>query len=350
MRQPALRSRAARKSPAVARVPIVQSAQARHDLLRMRRLTLLLGLSVFMIQVCPAFADDRGWSYLIEKLVADGVDRGHVNSVFQDRRVDAFDGLDFSPFPPREPRSRYRRFLRPASVAAARRCRAQNAQAFESAEREHGVSANVLAAILYVESGCGRNTGSSVIFHRLARLAMANEPSNVRRNLERWTDDGGYLDPATEAKIRARARYLENTFYPEVRALFEVADRLGVAPLDIRGSGSGAFGYPQFLPTSYLTYGVDGDGDGRVSLYDTHDAAASCASYFVGHGWRPGLSKAQRRAAVWQYNRSEAYVDTVLTLATRISQPGGRSSKKSVRRNNTRRRAGASRHHRPHPG
>jgi membrane-bound lytic murein transglycosylase B len=304
----------------------------------MRRFGFALGLGLVVLQVLPAFADERGWSYLIEKLTADGVERARVVGVFHDPRVAPFDGLDFSPSPPRERSSLYRRFLRPTGVAAARRCRQQHADAFEAAERQHGVSANVLAAILYVESGCGRHTGSSVIFYRLARLAMANEPANLQRNLERWTDGDGRLEPATAAKIRARARYLEDTFYPEVRALFDVADRMGVAPLDIRGSGSGAFGYPQFLPRSYLSYGVDADGDGRVSLYDTTDAAASCARYFVGHGWRPGLSRSQRRAAVWQYNRSEAYVDTVLALATRLGQAPPRRGKRSATHNHTRRR------------
>jgi membrane-bound lytic murein transglycosylase B len=285
-----------------------------------------------LLQVCPAAADERGWSYLIEKLVADGVPREQVMAAFSDWRVPAFTGLEFSATRPRESRALYRRFLRPASLAAAHRCRVRYAGAFEAAEREHGVSADVLAAILFIESGCGRNTGRQVVLYRLARLAMANEPTNLDSNIERYADGAGRVDAETAAQLRARARYLEDTFYPEVRALFAVADRMGVDPLDIRGSGSGAFGYPQFLPTSYLAYGADGNGDGRVSLYDTEDAAASCARYFAGHGWRPGLSTKQRRAAVWQYNRSDAYVDTVLALAARINTAPATHKKQVVRR------------------
>jgi membrane-bound lytic murein transglycosylase B len=274
-------------------------------------------LGVVLAQVCPAFADADGWSYLVEKLVADGVERARVVEAFGDPRVAPFTGLDFSPATRRESRALYRRFLRPATLAAAHRCRVRYAEAFEAAERAHGVSADIVAAIIFIESGCGRNTGSNLVLYRLARLAMANEPENLQRNLARYTDGTG-IDPETAAQIRAQARYLEDTFYPEVRALFAVAERMGVDPLAIRGSGSGAFGTPQFLPTSYLAYGVDANGDGRVSLYDTEDAAASCASYFAGHGWRPGLSTKQRRAVVWEYNHSSAYVDTVLALAARI--------------------------------
>jgi membrane-bound lytic murein transglycosylase B len=291
---------------------------------------------VLGVAAAPVRADERGWEYLIDKLVADGVARDRAVAAFQDWRVDAFSGIEFSANPPRESSRRYRHFLRPASVAAARRCRLNHAHDFDTAERRYGVSADVVASIIYVESGCGQNTGSSVIFYRLARLAMANEPQNLQRNLDRWTSEGGASDADTLAHLRARARYLESTFYPEVRALFDVADRMGVDPLAIRGSSSGAFGLPQFLPRSYLEFGVDADGDGRVSLYDSADAAASCARYFAGHGWRPGLSPAQRRAAVWQYNHSDAYVDTVLALAARIATaPAPYSATKG-------------KHHRPH--
>jgi len=278
-------------------------------------------LGVVACSGLPAFADARGWQYLMAKLVADGVDQGRVEAVFNDARLEPFGGLEFSAERPRESRALYRRFLRPAGVTAARQCRRRYAGAFEAAERTDGVSADVLAAILSIESGCGRNTGSYVAFYRLARLAMANEPANVQHNIARIAEWNGTVDPEVQARLRERARSLEQTFYPEVRAMFVVAPRLGIEPLDLRGSGAGAFGAPQFLPTSYLAYGVDADGDGRVSLDDPGDAAASCARYFAAHGWHPGLSYAERRATVWQYNRSTAYVDTVLSLAARIAQP-----------------------------
>jgi hypothetical protein len=56
-------------------------------------------------------------------------------------------------------------------------------------------------------------------------------------------------------------------------ATFELAPRLDIDPLGIRRSGSGAFGLPQFPPSSYLRCGVDGNGDGRVSMYEPADAS-----------------------------------------------------------------------------
>jgi peptidoglycan lytic transglycosylase B len=265
-----------------------------------------------------AIARRHGWSYVVDKLVADGVPRARVAAAFADPRLPPFDGLGFS-LAPRESPARYRSLRSPATVRAARQCRANHADAFAAAERE-GVPASIVAAIVQVESSCGRATGTSGIFHRLARLAMANEPGNLEENVRRWVADSG--DPAVVDQVRARARYLEDTFYPELRGLFTIAERSGIDVLSMQGSTSGAFGFPQFLPTSYLRYGVDADGDGRVSLYDMNDAAASCARFLAQNGWRPGLSLAEQRRVIWQYNRSEPYIDTILALHRQIEAPG----------------------------
>jgi peptidoglycan lytic transglycosylase B len=271
-----------------------------------------------------------GWGYLVEKLVADGQDRERVSLVFADERFPSFDGLRFS-LQPREPRSLYRGFLTSASVGRARLCHAQHADAFAAAEERHGVPASVVAAILHIETACGRNTGSSRILPALARLAMAAAPDNLATNIEAHT---GARLPASAAAAQPtveRARYLESTFYPEVLAAFEISDRLDIDPLEVRGSGSGAFGIPQFLPTSYVRFGRDGNGDGRVSLYDVDDAIASCAAYLEGKGWQRGMTLREKREVIWHYNRSPAYVDTVLALASRIETPAPAAPRGSVR-------------------
>jgi membrane-bound lytic murein transglycosylase B len=281
---------------------------------------ILCALLCGLVLASAARADDaRGWGYLVDRLAADGVDRERALRAFRDPRMEPFTGLAFG-LVAREPRSLYRRFLGTASISAARRCRAEHAAALEAVEERHGVPASIVTAVLHVETGCGRNTGSSGILHGLARLAMANEPANLAANIARHA--GGRTPDATlVARVQARARYLEDTFYPEVRATFTLADRLRVDPLDLRGSGSGAFGYAQFLPTSYLRYGADAGGDGFVDLYDMPDAAASCANYLAAHGWCGAMSNAERRTVIWHYNRSEAYIETVLALARRIEEP-----------------------------
>ena len=279
----------------------------------------------------PAATDDsdvldrvamaKGWGYLVERLASDGLERADVVDAFADPRVPAFDGLFFS-LEPRESKALYREVLTRRSVLLARECREENARALEAAEQAHRVSADIITAILHVETRCGRNTGSSLVLPGLARLAMANEPTNLAANVERSATHEGVVNEALAAQVRARAQVLEEMFYPEVRATFQVAQTLGVQPLEMTGSPSGAFGAPQFLPTSYQRYGEDGNGDGRIDLFEMDDAAASTARFLEAHGWRPGLTRAQQRSVIWSYNRSDAYIDAVLGLAARLN--GGR--------------------------
>jgi peptidoglycan lytic transglycosylase B len=298
-------------------------APAHSASMRVRSIAILmllasLGVPAGARSTLPA---DGRWDYLIDKLVADGVPPGRVAAVFADPRVGPFEGLEFSLGGRGEARTLYRGFLRPASVAQARRCRAEYDEEFRAAEARFAVPASVVSALLHVETRCGRNTGSHIVFARLARLAMANDPANLERNIARHTAGVPQaLVPDVERRVRLRAHELEGVFYPEVLAMFGLADRAGIDPLSLRGSSSGAFGLPQFLPSSYLRFGVDGNGDGRISLYDPADAIASAANYLAHHGWRPGIGRAQERQVIWTYNHSDPYIDTVLVLAARIEQ------------------------------
>jgi membrane-bound lytic murein transglycosylase B len=282
---------------------------------------LVVAIAASAMRAGAASHPAESWAYLVDKLVEDGVSRGLAERVFNDPRVPRFTRLDFS-LTPREPASMYRGLLAPRSVGAAYDCYATHAEALRRAQRELGVPGSVVAAILHVESRCGRNAGRDVVLWRLARLAMSAEPANISRNAARHSllespDSAAAILRATED----RGRYLESTFYPEVRATFEIAERLNIDPLSIRGSPSGAFGMPQFLPTSYLRFGTDGNDDGRVSLYDPADAVASCARYLQAHGWKAGIDREERRRVIWAYNHSGPYIDTVLALAGRLPQP-----------------------------
>ena len=284
---------------------------------------IVLGVAIVLATAHGAIARDteRGWGFLVDKLEHDGIPRDRVLQVFRDDRVDDFDGLQFS-LQPRESPALYRHLRTRRTAALARRCLGEYRDAFDAAETRFGVPSDVVASIIQVESGCGANTGRSRILPALARLAMAAEPDNLERNVDRLTLMNPHITPAHVSSFAYwRAQHLEDMFYPEVKAAFEIAERLHVDPLEMRGSGSGAFGIPQFLPRSYLWYGVDGDQDGRVSLYDPADAIPSCAHYLEQYGWKPGLSRSERRNVIWGYNHSDAYIDTVLWLASEVESP-----------------------------
>lgn len=81
----------------------------------------------------------------------------------------------------------------------------------------------------------------------------------------------------------------------------------------------GAFGWSQFLPSSLLRHGADGNGNGIVELDQPEDAITSVASYLRAHGWANAGSPHEKEAVIFHYNKSRPYVQTVLAIAARLS-------------------------------
>jgi membrane-bound lytic murein transglycosylase B len=106
--------------------------------------------------------------------------------------------------------------------------------------------------------------------------------------------------------------------YGELRALLELENTHAIRPGSLKGSVMGAIGWPQFLPSSLVKYGVDGDGDGRIDLYSAEDAIFSTANYLRAYGWREARLPADREAVIWNYNHSRAYVRAVLEIAEEL--------------------------------
>lgn len=88
-------------------------------------------------------------------------------------------------------------------------------------------------------------------------------------------------------------------------------------------SSAGAQGPMQFMPATFESYGVDGDGDGQAHINDVEDAIFSAANLLCANG---AGDPARLATAIWNYNHSQAYVNEVLTLAANygvISLPDG---------------------------
>jgi membrane-bound lytic murein transglycosylase B len=161
--------------------------------------------------------------------------------------------------PPKDPAIRswatYRgRFVEPRRIAAGLRFWRQHAAELARAEAEYGVPAEIIAGIIGVETIYGRHTGRFNTFGALTTLAFDYPP--------RATLFSGELE---QLLLLARDEHRD--------------------PLGYRGSFAGAFGLPQFLPSSLRRWGVDFDGDGRIDLMDPADAIGSVANFLKEHGW-----------------------------------------------------------------
>ena len=105
-------------------------------------------------------------------------------------------------------------------------------------------------------------------------------------NFGRYT---GNFDLARSLATLAYDGRRRELFANEFIALLKMADE-GVPRSQMKGSWAGAFGNPQFLPSTYLRLARDGDGDGYRDVWNSKaDTMASIANYFRDAGWRPGI-------------------------------------------------------------
>jgi len=121
--------------------------------------------------------------------------------------------------------------------------------------------------------------------------------------------------------VPRRAKWAED----EMVAWFMVCRTDQLSPLETRGSYAGAFGYGQFMPTSFKKYAVDGDGDGLREPFDWADVMASIANYLLKRGkYLPGdtdfTPSSRNWRAVYKYNPSRNYVQAVLDLRAELIQ------------------------------
>jgi len=100
---------------------------------------------------------------------------------------------------------------------------------------------------------------------------------------------GGFDLPSALATLAYDGRR-EALFTRELDAVVKIVGEGRLDRSQLTGSWAGAFGQPQFLPSSYLEYAVDGDGDGRADIRgSTPDSFASIANYLRQRGWQPGV-------------------------------------------------------------
>ena len=260
---------------------------------------------VFLAICAPAFADPLPVAYVDLKyqLVRKGLDKNFVNQVFADSRNSFLpDVVRKIAYLRKESKDIYKKFLTPQMVARGRAYMQAHQQELSRAEARFGVAPEVIVGILTVESDLGNATGKYPVFNVFASLAVMDTPEVIR--------DVG-LDPALQSRLRKKAAWAKK----ELQIFLEYCRAKKVDPFFYNGSWAGAMGFCQFLPSSLKSCGVSGKGDGKVDLFTHEDAIASIACYLHQSGFNPG-NRASWRRAVYSYNHSEAYVDTVLTLAS----------------------------------
>jgi membrane-bound lytic murein transglycosylase B len=252
---------------------------------------------------------------LKQKLVQDGFSRQQVANAFQSAPPPMFK-LVAQTMKIREGQANYDHFLAPSEIAAARQFIADHRHCFRRAEAAYGVEPEIIAALLLVETHFGSYTGKTPTLAIFSTFAVMNLKANrdkiwkllSQQDRQKWTRE------AFDMKLIDRSGWA----YRELSALLELKNTHGIQPGSLKGSVMGAIGWPQFLPSSLVKYGADGNGDGRIDLYNPEDAIFSTANYLRGHGWSEARYPSDKERVIWDYNHSKAYVRIVLGIAERI--------------------------------
>jgi lytic murein transglycosylase len=167
----------------------------------------------------------------------------------------------------------------------------QYGSALSRIEQAYGVPGEVLVAIWGLETDFGVNTGKFQTIRSLATLAY-----DCRRGDE---------------------------FRSELMDALRIIDRGDLSPQEMRGAWAGELGQTQFMPSSWIKYAVDFDGNGRRDLlHSATDVLASTANYLASYGWQRGKDwqpGSPNFAVLQQWNKSEVYAKTIAYFATQLT-------------------------------
>ena len=162
----------------------------------------------------------------------------------------------------------------------------ENEQALSAVQQQYGVPAEIITAIIGVETAYGQNTGKYRVIDALSTLAFAYPP---------------------------RSKF----FLKELEDFLLLCKEGQINPLEPTGSYAGAMGMPQFMPSSYRAYAVDFDNNGRPDIWHSNsDVIASVGNYFVRHGWH----KEQLIAEPITNNKEKGGITDSLKPNLRIAQ------------------------------
>lgn len=234
---------------------------------RVLTLSLVIGLSFGMTSLQANKATTHPvMTQFIDKMVSThGFDRDEVKAVLSQAKILPIIIEKMTRPAEAFPWHRYRNiFLKPERINQGVEFWQENVSILEAAEKKYGVPAEIIVAILGVETKFGRITGGFRLVDALTTISV---------------------------DYPKRSKY----FIKELEQAFLLSREEKFDLLSLEGSYAGAMGMAQFMPSSYRHYAVDGDGDGvRDLLHNKADAVNSIANYLKQHKWKAGEPIATR--------------------------------------------------------
>lgn len=175
-------------------------------------------------------------------------------------------------------------------VAQGKSRRAKNAAFYTALEQAYSVPAGVIIAIHGMETAFGGFMGDTNVVSAITTLAY-----DCRRS---------------------------EFFKGHLIGALKLVDQGSITTASI-GAKHGELGHTQFLPGNAMTYGVDGNGDGRVDLNNFNDAMYSTANFLRQKGWKPGQGYQEGEpnfAVIKQWNAATVYQQAIAIMGARIDR------------------------------
>ncbi len=265
-----------------------------------KRLSAAFLLGLALAAPAPAHAAQCGGDFsafiaaMSREAAAAGVSRGVIDEAFagvsQDQTVLSFDRRQRGTF--RQSFEQYSSTrVVPVRLKRAKQLMERHGALLSRIEKQYGVPATLLMAIWTLESDNGTgDMGKLPVIRTLATLAH-----DCRRT---------------------------ELFQGELLAALKIVQRGDLPLRDLVGAYAGEIGQTQFLPSSYIKYGVDYDGNGHVDLrHSVPDVLASTANLLKVNGWTPGApfgEGTKNFEVMREWNRSEIYRKTMVLFAERL--------------------------------
>jgi membrane-bound lytic murein transglycosylase B len=276
-------------------------------------ISCLIILTSFAETKSPAASDENEavFESLQKELIKDGFDPQTIRNLYSRPQVSfEAEGVVIF-FTYSEAGVDYDQFANVWSIRKARKFMQDYQADLTRTEEVYGVDSRIITAILLVETGLGSSVGSRATLNTLSTMASLLDPKVRNRLWEMIPDSKKIPRKQFDQKAERKAKWA----YQELKAFLTYAGREGLDPVEIQGSIAGAVGYAQFMPSTILAYGRDGNNDGTIDLLNHADSMASIAYFLKRHGWRPGLSRQKAEKVIYYYNHSRYYVNTILKIA-----------------------------------
>ena len=275
---------------------------------------LVVGYLVLAESRAALEPDNEAFSSVKKRLISDGFDPTKIKRLYSRPQVFfEVDGVTIL-FTYKEARVNYSQFTNNWSIRKAKQYMQKNKEDLTRTEKAFGVDRKIITAIMLVETGLGAWVGTRSTLNTLSTLAALMDPVVRERFWDLIPDSKKISRKKFEKKAAARSKWA----YKELKAFLKYANREGFDPASIPGSFAGAVGVAQFMPTSILAYGKDGNDDGTVDMLNHADSMASIANFLKSHGWRPGQSRKKSEKIIFHYNHSTYYVNTILKISQRL--------------------------------